>query len=331
MKQKKWPKILGGAVVALVLILVCIVLYIVWFLPSIPVRDIKVESTQSRVERGKYLANHVMVCMDCHSTRDWSKFSGPMVPGTEGKGGEIFDQKMGFPGHFMSPNITPFNLKEWTDAEIYRAITSGVSKDGRPLFPIMPYPAYGKLDTEDIFSVIAYIRSLAPIEYSATRSNPTFPMNVILHLIPEKADPQPKPPVSDTLKYGEYLVQASGCIECHTPAEHGQIVPALAFTGGREFQMPDGNLLVSSNITPDVETGIGKWTREAFIFRFKTYDLSAYNPPVVHQGELQSIMPWTMYAGMDSTDLTAIYVYLRSLKPVKNHVGKIMPSLKSGS
>jgi hypothetical protein len=327
MKKKKWPRILGGIVIALLLSVVSIILYILWFLPKVPVRDIKVESTQARIDRGKYLANHVMVCMDCHSTRDWSKFSGPMTPGTEGKGGEIFDEKMGFPGHFLSPNITPFHLKDWSDADIYRAITSGVSKDGHPLFPIMPYPSYGTLDTEDIFSVIAYIRSIPPIDYTPLRSNPTFPMNIILHLIPEKAHPGSQPLSKDTLKYGEYLVRASGCIECHTPAEHGQIVKSLAFTGGREFQMPDGSLLVSANITPDEETGIGKWTKEAFIFRFKTYDMSTFKPPVLQKGEMQSIMPWTMYAGMDTTDLTAIYKYLRSLRPVNNKVAKTRTAL----
>ena len=327
MKKKKWPMILGISAAALVLVVVCIVMYIVWFLPKIPLTDMKVESTPTRVERGKYLANHVMVCMDCHSTRDWSRFSGPMIAGTEGKGGEVFDEKMGFPGHFLSQNITPFKLKDWTDAEIYRAITEGVSKDGHPMFPIMPYPAYGTLDTEDIYSVIAYIRSLPSIDYSPERSNPTFPMNVILHLIPKKAEPQAKPPVTDTIRYGEYMVRASGCIECHTPAEHGQIVTSKAFSGGREFQMPDGSLLISSNITPDPETGIGNWSKEAFIFRFKTYDLAPFTPPVMQNGEMQSIMPWTMYAGMDTTDLTAIFKYLHSLEPVIHKVNKTKPAM----
>jgi mono/diheme cytochrome c family protein len=314
--------ILGGIVAAIVLIFAGAILYVVWFLPNIPLKEVRVESTPAKIERGKYLANHVMVCMDCHSTRDWTKFSGPMVAGTEGKGGEVFDQKMGFPGHFQSPNITPFNLKDWTDAEIYRAITSGVSRDGHPLFPIMPYPLYSTLDDEDIYSVIAYIRSIPSIDYTPDRSTPTFPMSVILHMIPDVAKPQPRPPVSDTVRYGEYLVRASGCIECHTPAEHGQIVKELAFTGGREFQMPDGSLLTSSNITPDPETGLGKWTREAFIFRFKAYDLATFTPPLINKGEMQSIMPWTMYAGMDTTDLVAIYRYLHSLKPAKNNIIK---------
>ena len=327
MKKRKWSLIFGGVLAALVVIALAIVLYITWFLPDIPVQEIRAESTPERIERGKYLANHVAVCMDCHSTRDWSRFSGPMVPGTEGKGGEVFDQKMGFPGSFRSPNITPFNVKEWTDAEIYRAITSGVSRDGHPLFPIMPYPAYGTLDTEDILSIIAYIRSLPPIDYTVERSKPTFPMNVVLHLMPSEAAPQPKPAATDTVAYGEYLVRASGCVECHTQAQHGQIVKEFSFSGGREFQMPDGSMLVSPNITPDRETGIGTWTDAHFVARFKAYDPAVYTAPVLKKGEMQSIMPWTMYAGMDSTDLVAISRYLHTLKPVKNLVAKTKPML----
>jgi len=99
---------------------------------------------------------------------------------------------------------------------------------------------------------------------------------------------------------------AADCVECHTLAEHGQIVKTLSFTGGREFKMPDGTILDSPNITPDEETGIGKWSPAAFIARFKSYDLTTYKPPVLQKGEMQSIMPWTMYAGIDTTDLTAI-------------------------
>jgi len=327
MKKKKWPRIVGGIVAILVVIVVGVIMYVVWFLPNVPLQDIKVESTPERIARGRYLANHVSLCMDCHSTRDWSKFSGPMVAGTEGKRGEIFDEKFGFPGRFLSTNITPFHLADWSDAEVYRAITSGVSKDGHPLFPIMPYPAYGTLDTEDIYSIMAYIRSLPSIDNTPPRSDPAFPMNIILHMIPGKAEPRTRPPATDTLGTGEYLVRASGCIECHTPAEHGQIVKSLAFTGGREFRMADGSVVLSSNITPDDETGIGKWSEEAFIFRFKTYDPATFNPPVLQQGEMQSIMPWTMYAGMDTTDLVAIYKYLHNLKPVSNKVAKTKPGI----
>jgi len=120
------------------------------------------------------------------------------------------------------------------------------------------------------------------------------------------------------------LVRAAACIECHTTAEHGQIVKSLAFAGGREFIMPSG-VLTSPNITPDPETGLGKMSRENFIKRFKGYDPLVYNAGKLGRNDMASIMPWTMYAGMDAKDLGAIYAYLHSLPAKKNVVVKWKP------
>src|SRR5690606_12990955 len=90
-----------------------------------------VEQTHERIQRDQYLAMHVAACMDCHSSRDWSRYSGPLTAGTLGKGGEYFGPEMGFPGKFYSKNLTPAHLGEWTDGEIFRAITSGVDKNGK--------------------------------------------------------------------------------------------------------------------------------------------------------------------------------------------------------
>ena len=77
---------------------------------SIAVEDIKIERTPERIERGKYIFNHVAACLDCHSERDFSKLSGPIKPGTEGMGGYKFDEEFGLPGTFYSRNITPYKL-----------------------------------------------------------------------------------------------------------------------------------------------------------------------------------------------------------------------------
>jgi hypothetical protein len=321
MKKRKWIWIPVGILAVIVIFIIGAILYLRFALPSVPLKEVSIKSTPEMIEKGKYLANHVMVCMDCHSKRDWKVYSGPPIEGTLGQGGEIFDEKLGFPGSFPSANITPFNLKEWSDAEIYRAITSGVKKNGNAMFPIMPYPYYGTLDSEDIFSIIAYLRTIPAIESYPAESNPAFPMSIIINTFPKPANPAPKPPKSDTLKYGEYLVKAATCIECHTPAIHGQIVKEKAFSGGRSFEFPDG-LLMSSNITPDKETGIGNWTKQAFIDRFHAYDLNVNPPMPVGKGMIQTIMPWTMYAGMTNEDLSAVYTYLRSLPPVENRVKK---------
>ena len=141
---------------ALGVIVILVLAFVGWIMatkPDVgPPEDITIEQTPERVERGKYLANHVMLCMDCHTERDFGVFAGPIIPETMGSGGEVFNQEMGFPGRFISQNITPAGIGDWTDGEIYRAITCGVTKDGRALFPVMPWPNYAKMDPEDIKS-----------------------------------------------------------------------------------------------------------------------------------------------------------------------------------
>ncbi len=327
--MKKILKILGILLILFVLVIAGALTYIKAALPDVgEAPELKVEATPERIARGKYLANAVNVCMDCHSTRDWTKFSGPIIAGTEGRGGERFDHTVGFPGVYFSKNITPAGISRYSDGELFRVITTGVNKDGNAMFPVMPYPYYGKMDEEDIYSLIAYIRTLQPVENPVADSESDFPMNFILNTIPAKAEHMKRPDPSDELASGAYLVNASGCIECHTYAEQGQIDREKAFAGGRAFQMPDGSIVTSSNITPDQETGIGKYTKEAFIERFKMYADSAYVPPAVAPGEFNTIMPWTMYANMTREDLGAIYTYLRTVKPITNKVEKFTPAAK---
>src|SRR5690606_29612674 len=122
-----------------------------------------------------------------HSTRDWTKFSGPINMQEIGTGGEKFDQSIGFPGEVHVPNITPFHLKNWTDGEIFRAVTSGVKKDGSAIFPIMPYKHYGQMDKEDIYSIIAYIRTLPEKESKTPQRKLDFPLNLLVNTMPQKA------------------------------------------------------------------------------------------------------------------------------------------------
>jgi mono/diheme cytochrome c family protein len=327
--MKKILKIVGILVAILLVAIAGLLTYVKIALPNVgAAEDIKIEYTPERIERGKYLANHAAVCMDCHSKRDWSKFSGPLTEGTLGQGGERFDQTVGLPGVFLSRNITPEGISRYTDGELFRVITTGVNKENQAMFPLMPYSHYGKMDREDIYSIIAYIRTLKPIKNEVEASVADFPMNFIINTIPTKANFQTKPDTADVLAYGAYMVNATGCIECHTQVEKGIIIPELAYSGGREFLFPDGSVVRSANITPDDETGIGKWTKEAFVQRFKMYNDSSYQLPSVKAGEFNSYMPWTMYAGLTRQDLGAIYTYLKSIKPVANKVVKFSEAKK---
>jgi mono/diheme cytochrome c family protein len=326
--MKRFARILGVLLLLLVLVVVGAVTYITQTLPNIDApSDLKVDVTAARIERGAYLANSVCACMDCHSTRDWSKFSGPVVPGSLGAGGERFDESIGFPGTFISPNITPFALSDWSDGELYRAITSGVGRDGQPNFPVMPYLNYGTMDTEDIHSIIAYLRSLPAVESLPATSAPAFPMGIIMHTMPKPAMPGLRPDEADAVANGRYIANAAGCIDCHTRSEKGAKV-GPDYAGGFEFRFPNGSLVRSPNITPSTEGGIGAWSREQFIARFRAAADSTYVPPTVDQarGDLQTVMPWMMYAGMSEQDLGALYDYLRTVPAVDGVVERWTPA-----
>jgi mono/diheme cytochrome c family protein len=324
--MKKVFKVVVYFIIVIVLIVCSLMTYVVTALPNVgKAPELSVEKTAERIERGRYLANNVTMCLNCHTTRDWGKFSGPVLADSLGNGGEVFDQKVGMPGIFYSKNITPGGISRYTDGELYRAITTGVTKEGKAIFPLMPYDHYGKMDPEDIYSIIAYLRTLKPINTQVPESVADFPMNIILHSIPQKAQPGKLPP-QNSKDYGAYMVNAGACIECHTKENHGQVIPELAFSGGREFLMPGGFILRSPNITPDNETGIGSLTKEAFIGMFRKYSDSSYTLPAISKGSYNTIMPWSSYCHMTDADLSAIYDYLRSIPPLKNSVIRYTPA-----
>lgn len=91
------------------------------------------------------------------------------MKGSEGGGGGLFSNNIhdAIPGTLYGKNITPdieTGIGSWTDDEILRAITQGISKNGDTLFPLMPYVNYNKMAKDDLLAIIAYIRTLKPIK-----------------------------------------------------------------------------------------------------------------------------------------------------------------------
>ena len=99
--------------------------------------------------------------------------------------------------------------------ELIRAMTTGVNKDGDPLFPIMPYQLYASLKQEDLYSIITFVRGLKPIPHTTPVSKLEFPLNLIVRTIPDPSNPN----VRSLKNPGEYLTTIGGCIECHTPVD----------------------------------------------------------------------------------------------------------------
>lgn len=146
---------------------------------------------------------------------------------------------------------------------------------------------------------------------------------------------------------GKYLVNAIGCTDCHTPLRMGPKGPEpdmSRFLSGHPEQVgalkaaaPQGlwlwagaatntafsgpwGISYAANLTPDQNSGLGIWTEEMFVKTLRTGR---------HMGvsrELMPPMPWTAFRTMSDEDLKSIYAYLRTLKPVVNHVPGAQPA-----
>ncbi len=282
------------------------------------------DSVKKVLERGEYLALHVAGCVDCHSKRDFTKFSGPVIPGTEGGGGFLFDEKFGLPGKIFGKNITPDNetgIGTWTDDDILRAMTQGISKNGDTLFPLMPYIQYNHMAKQDLLSIIAYIKTWKPIRNKVPARQLMMPIAMAYPgpALQASIDGNVLPPESDKVNYGGYLAEMADCGTCHTPQTPQGADITRMFAGGYTFDLGT-NKVASANITPDSATGIGGWTEERFLNKFTQYrEEKSYN---YNPGNQNSIMPLSVLAGIKDEDLKAIYAYLRSVKPVSNKVEK---------
>lgn len=154
------------------------------------------------------------------------------------------------------------------------------------------------------------------------------------------------------VKQGEYLVTFGGCHDCHSPKIFTPIGPhpdpARILSGhpsGSKFPpIPKGAVGVrkwgglftndltawagpwgvsfAANLTPDMETGLGGWTEDMFIKTMRTGK---------HWGTGRDIlppMPWFDIAVLTDSDLSAMFAYLKSLKPIRNAVPGPIPPRK---
>jgi mono/diheme cytochrome c family protein len=128
-----------------------------------PVASVPEPSRDDQVAYGRYLAHTLGHCTDCHT---------PLVMGQHdfsriGAGANIFPQPFGFPWAALAANITQhpeLGIGRWTDDEIKRAITQGVSRDGRELLPFMGFGFYKNISDEDMNAIVAYLKTLPPAE-----------------------------------------------------------------------------------------------------------------------------------------------------------------------
>jgi mono/diheme cytochrome c family protein len=298
-----------------------------------PPSAVKVSMAPERIERGRYIFTTLSECDGCHSERDFTRVGGPVVVSGRGKGNILSDFEKGFPGQVVAPNITPdmeTGIGSWTDGEKIRAIREGIDKSGRALFPMMPYQAFAHMSDYDVESVVAFLDSLPPIKNALPATQLSFPTNLMIKGAPQPVARVPEPDRGNKLKYGEYLVTLADCGGCHTQAEKGQPLPGMEFAGGNKFETIIGTVL-SANISQDMDTGIGKWNEEHFLKKFADYkEYAAVGPPKATGPDAFTLMPWLPFSQLNQEDLSAIFTYLKTVKPVKNYV-ETHPGVKNSN
>jgi mono/diheme cytochrome c family protein len=264
-------------------------------------------AAQTYRERGAYLVNAVAGCGNCHTPHDSAN---DPIADMELAGGREFDIEA---GHIVGPNITPdreTGIGDWSVGQIVYALRNGKRPDGTPIGPPMPTRFYRQLSDRDGEAIAIYLKSLKPVRHAVARSRYTMPLPpsygpVVGHVA--------EPDRHDKLAYGAYLAgPVAQCIECHTPRDGPDLDLSHIGAGGRAF--PDfgnpGTRTVSRNITPDPETGIGKWS-DADV---KAAILLGHRPDGT---KLSRTMPFDAYNGMSSDDVNAIVDYLRTLRPLR--------------
>jgi mono/diheme cytochrome c family protein len=120
-----------------------------------PVGTVKAPSRRDKLKYGQYLVT-IGHCMECHTPRDEK---GALVLANLGAGGQVIEGPW---GKTVSRNLTPGGLKDWTDAQIAKAIREGLDRNGQHYRPPMAYEFYNHINDADISAIIAYLRSLKP-------------------------------------------------------------------------------------------------------------------------------------------------------------------------
>lgn len=315
MRFLKWTVI--SLLVLLVVLSIAITFTVGWrpFLgPRVrPVTARRFEATPERLERGRYLATSVSGCIDCHTKPSPSD---PKVLDGKPGSGQIFLEQDGM--RVVAANITPdkeTGLGAWTDDEIARAIREGVDRNGRALFPIMPYSHFRSMSDEDVTSVVVYLRSLEPVKNPLPATSIPFPVSRLINSSPEPlTSPVPTPSFKTPVERGAYMTNMGACTDCHTPVDdHHMPRHDLEFAGG--LTLP-GEQYASANITPD-PSGISYYDEALFLSVMRTGKVGAR--------ELRKPMPWWVYRGMTDEDLKAIFAFLRTVKPVQHRVDNAEP------
>jgi mono/diheme cytochrome c family protein len=255
------------------------------------------------VERGRYLAL-AADCVVCHTA----------AGGTAYAGARPIDTPFGM---IYSRNLTPdreTGLGLWSDADFYRALHEGLSRDGSHLYPAFPYTYFTRISREDATAIKAFLDTLAPVRNVIPPNRLPWPLNqralmavwnslFFRESMAEQSSATASASQPDQDR-GTYLVEALGhCGACHTPKNLLGADKSGARLQGGKIE----NWLAPNN-TGDRRTGLGKWSEDEIVEYLQT----GRNERALAGGPMAEVVE-NSTSKLTETDLHAIARYFNRL------------------
>ncbi len=319
--MKRTFKILGYLLAFLVLFAGAGAAFI-WFngipdyTPDIPpqVAALQAPRDSAHVARGAKIAT--LLCNECHRSDD-GKLTGKQMKDVPAVFGTVYSMNI--------THDTEHGIGRWTDGELYYFLRTGIHTDGRWSPPFMP--KFPLMADDDVYSIIAWLRSADPALAPDTREYPPNNFNFFTRFLANVAifpPPLPRqsimvPDTSDQVAFGRYVADAlCGCYGCHSAdfAKLDDLSPEKSvgyYGGGNPLLNLDQKLVPSANITMDRETGIGTWTRQQFLEAVK-YGKNPQGGPLHY--------PMFPHTTLSDPEVNAIWAYLQTVPPLRNPVAR---------
>src|SRR5688572_30831081 len=291
-------------ITASILLLLLLVAVLAWFTlrpGMLPPGANAADPTTQLINRGEYLAR-AGDCIACHTAPGGKPFAGARAMPTPF-------------GNLYASNITPDDetgIGQWSADDFYRMMHTGISRDGKLLYPAMPFASYTKVTREDSDAIYAYLMSVPPVKQKNREHELRFPFNRRNLLVGwrtlyfREGEYVPDPKQSEQWNRGAYLVEGLGhCAMCHTAVNRlGGTSESKAFEGG---MIPNQNWYAPS-LTSNREAGLGNWEIKEIT------DLLQIG--VSHRGTVYGPMAEVVYNSLQyltDEDVTAMAVYLKAL------------------
>ncbi len=214
----------------------------------------------------------------------------------------------------------------WSDGALYHFLRTGLRANGTYAPTYMP--KYPLMSDEDLKDIIAWLRSddpkLQPSAAVPPSSKPSLLTKILCRTImkpfPMPSEPIPLPDTTDAVAWGRYLADnVYACFGCHSAdfKTVNDLMPETSvgyYGGGNPMLNMDGEVIPSANITPDDETGIGRYSESEFV-------------EVIRMGRKPDgtmvRYPMLPHGALSEAEVKAIYAFLRTVPPITNAVAKM--------